>query len=68
LNNPGLVVTLLGTLGFVALIFYEMFVFAPRELADPGASALSWAIRFAIFYVSLVAAILAGGSSPLLLT
>jgi hypothetical protein len=68
LNNLGLVVTLLGTLGFAALIFYEMFVFAPRELADPGASAISWGIRFAIFYVSLVVAILGGGSSPLLLT
>ena len=43
-----------------------MFVFAPRELADPGASALSWAVRFAIFYVSLVVAILAGSSGALL--
>lgn len=66
LNDPGLVISLFGILGFAALIFYEMLVFAPRELADPGASALSWAIRFAIFYVSLVIAILAGSSAPLL--
>jgi hypothetical protein len=65
LHNPGLVLSLLGILGFAALIFYEMFVFAPRELADPGASTLSWAVRFTIFYVSLVVAILAGSSGPL---
>jgi len=66
LNNPVLVINLLAILGFVALIFYEMFVFAPRELADPGASTLSWAVRFAIFYVSLVVALFAGSPGPLL--
>lgn len=60
-------INLLAILGFVALVFYEMFVFAPRELADPGGSALSWAVRFAVFYVSLVVAMLAGSSGPLLL-
>jgi hypothetical protein len=65
LNNLPLVIELFGILGFVALIFYEMFVFAPRELADPGASSLSWAVRFAIFYVSLVIALFAGGSAAL---
>ena len=66
LQNVGAVFGLLAILAFAALIFYEMFVFAPRELADPGASALSWAVRFAIFYVSLVVAILAGNSGALL--
>jgi len=66
LQNVGAVFGLLAILAFAALIFYEMFVFAPRELADPGASALSWAVRFAIFYVSLVVAILAGSSGALL--
>jgi hypothetical protein len=65
LNNLPLVIELFGILGFVALIFYEMFVFAPRELADPGASSLSWAVRFAIFYLSLVIALFAGGSAAL---
>jgi hypothetical protein len=68
LNNPVLVINLLGILGFAALVFYEMFVFAPRELADPGASTLSWAVRFAIFYISLVFATLAGSSGPVLVT
>jgi len=67
LDNWGLIFSLLGILLFAALIFYEMLVFAPRELADPGASALSWAARFTIFFVSLVVAILAGSSGHLLI-
>jgi hypothetical protein len=66
LHNPALEVELLGIIGFAALIFYEMLVFAPRELADPGASTRSWAIRFTVFYVSLLVAIFAGSSGPLL--
>jgi hypothetical protein len=66
LHNVVFVMEVAGILGFAALIFYEMFVFAPRELADPGASTLAWAIRFAIFYVSLLVAILVGSSGPLL--
>ena len=66
LHNPVFMIELMVVLGFAALIFYEMLVFAPRELADPGASTLSWAIRFAIFYVSLIVAIIAGSSGPLL--
>ncbi|MEP7361373.1 MAG: hypothetical protein ABI744_07325 [Chloroflexota bacterium] len=66
MHNPIFVIELFGILGFIALIFYEMFVFAPRELADPGASSRAWAVRFAIFYVSLAAAILVGGSGLLL--
>jgi len=66
LRDIGLALGLLGILAFVALIFYEMFVFAPRELADPGASTLSWAVRFVLFYASLLIAIFAGNSGPLL--
>ncbi|MEP7378233.1 MAG: hypothetical protein ABI725_01580 [Chloroflexota bacterium] len=67
LKNLALVIQLFAILGFAALIFYEMLVFAPRELADPGASTRAWAVRFAIFYVSLVIAMCVGNSAPLLL-
>jgi hypothetical protein len=45
----------------------QCLVLAPRELADPGASTASWVIRFAVFYVSLLAAIIVGGSIPTLI-
>jgi hypothetical protein len=65
LDNLVFVIGLLAILAYAALIFYLMFVFAPRELADPGASNLSWTIRFALFYASLLIAIFAGSAGPL---
>ncbi len=62
-----LAVTLLGIVAFIALVLYLALVVAPRELADPGASTASWVIRFAIFYVSLLVAIVVGGSIPTLI-
>ena len=62
-----LAVTLLGIVAFIALVLYLALVVAPRELADPGASTASWVVRFAIFYVSLLVAIVVGGSIPTLI-
>ena len=45
----------------VSWIFYSMLVFAPRELADPGAPTAWWVFRFGVFYVSVVASLVAGG-------
>ncbi len=66
LNNLVAEIGLLAILAYAALIFYLMFVFAPRELADPSASNLAWAVRFVVFYVSLLIAIFAGSAGPLL--
>lgn len=65
LNNLVFAIELLAILAYAALVFYLMFVFAPRELADPGASNLAWAMRFVVFYVSLLIAIFAGSAGPL---
>jgi hypothetical protein len=45
---------------FVSWIFYAMLVYAPRELASPGASARSWAVRFGVFFLTLMAGIAIG--------
>jgi hypothetical protein len=46
----------LVTLGFAtlgSLVFYLMFVFAPRQIAEREGTTLTWAVRFAVFLVSL---------------
>jgi hypothetical protein len=41
------------TIGIVAiLIFYVMFVFAPRQVADREGTPRTWAVRFLLFLVS----------------
>jgi hypothetical protein len=65
--EPVMVVYIFALLGFAAGIFYLMLIFVPRELADPGASTFVWGLRFALFYASLVGAIVIGGSVPVLL-
>lgn len=67
LNNIVFAIELLAILGYGALVFYLMFVFAPRELADSGASNLSWSIRFLVFYASLLIALFAGSAGPLVI-
>ena len=67
LHNPVFMIELNGGPGLRCPdLLRDARLLAPRELADPGASTLSWAIRFAIFYVSLIVAIIAGSSGPLL--
>jgi hypothetical protein len=63
-----LAVTFLVILTFVGGIFYMMLIFVPRELADPGASTRAWLLRFGLFYVSLLAAILLGSAVPIVIT
>ncbi len=41
----------LATIG--CLVFYLMFVFAPRQIAEREGSTLAWAVRFGAFVVSL---------------
>jgi hypothetical protein len=36
-----------------ALVFYVMFVFAPRQIAEREGTAGSWAVRFIVFIVGL---------------
>ncbi len=43
-----------------------MLVFAPRELADPGAPTRTWAVRYLIFLVSLVLALALNDDTPVL--
>jgi hypothetical protein len=50
LAGAAFVITI-GTLG--ALIFYVMLVFAPRQVAEREGTAMTWAIRFALYLVSL---------------
>lgn len=66
LNNLMLLVQLLILLALAAVPFYLALIFVPRELADPGGDVRSWAIRFVVFYVSLVVAIALGGGSPVI--
>ena len=55
LAEAGLASGLALGLGVVAaLVFYVMFVFAPRQIAEREATPLSWAIRFGVFIVGLV--------------
>jgi hypothetical protein len=51
----GLFILLLIFGGMAA--YYAMFVVAPRELADPEASGMRWAVRFALFVVASLAGI-----------
>ncbi len=36
------------------LVYYLMFVFAPRQIAGAGAGWLQWAVRFALYLVGLI--------------
>lgn len=54
-------------MGAAATMFYLMLVFAPRELADPGAPRLAWIIRYALFLVTLGVALLIGGFPAVLI-
>ncbi len=65
-NAISLLVTVAAIILAVSWIFYAMLIFAPRELADPGAPTRSWAVRYLVFLVSLVVALLLGGSTPVL--
>jgi len=62
--------TIVATVGAIILavswIFYSMLVFAPRELADPGASTRTWVTRYLVFLASLVVSLVAGGTTPVL--
>jgi hypothetical protein len=49
----------------VSWIFYAMLVFAPRELADPGAPTRWWALRFGLFWASVIVGLMLGGSAPI---
>ncbi len=51
----------------VSWIFYAMLVFAPRELADPGAPTRWWILRFGLFWVSLILGMALGGGAPVAL-
>ncbi len=69
LANPNailLLITVAAIILAVSWIFYSMLIFAPRELADPGAPTRSWAVRYLVFLVCLVVALLLGGSTPVL--
>jgi hypothetical protein len=61
-----LVALVVGISLAVSWIFYSMLVFAPRELADPGAPTAWWVLRFGVFWVSVVASLVLG-SAPLIL-
>ena len=61
-----LAVQLLIILALAAVPFYLALVFVPRELADPGDRTAAWAIRFGVFYVSLLVAIALGGDVPVI--
>ncbi|HVM29437.1 MAG TPA: hypothetical protein VM305_01515 [Candidatus Limnocylindrales bacterium] len=65
-ENLVLTLYVLAIIGFAGWIFYAMLIFVPRELADPGGSTRSWAVRFAFFYVTLVAAMFVGATVPVL--
>jgi hypothetical protein len=60
-----LVALVVGVSLAVSWIFYSMLVFAPRELADPGAPTAWWAVRFGVFWVSVVAGLVLG-STPVI--
>jgi hypothetical protein len=65
-NVISLMATVVVIILAVSWIFYSMLIFAPRELADPGAPTRDWAARYLVFLVSLVLALLLGGNSPVL--
>jgi len=69
LRDPS-ALTIVATVGGIILavswIFYAMLVFAPRELADPGASTPTWVTRYLVFLATLVVALVAGGTTPVL--
>jgi hypothetical protein len=65
-SNLVLTINILFIVAAVGWIFYAMLIFVPRELADPGGSSRAWMVRFVFFYLTLVAAILLGGTVPVL--
>jgi hypothetical protein len=65
-ENLILTLSILAIIGFAGWIFYAMLIFVPRELADPGGSTRSWAVRFGFFYLTLIAAMFLGGAVPVL--
>jgi len=65
-NAIPLIATVAAIVLAVSWIFYAMLIFAPRELADPGAPTRSWTVRYLVFLVSLVVALLLGGTTPVL--
>ena len=48
----------------VSWIFYAMLVFAPRELSDPGTPTRWWALRFGLFWVSVIVGLMLDGGAP----
>jgi hypothetical protein len=59
-KGPALLLDIVLICLFVSWIFYAMLVYAPRELASPGASVRSWVVRFGVFFSTLVAGIVIG--------
>ena len=56
ISEPGAVaatlfVVAIATVGIA--VFYVMLVFAPRQIAEREGSPATWAVRFALFVVSL---------------
>jgi hypothetical protein len=49
-----LVLFVLGVLGLLSLVAYGVFVFAPRQIAEPEGSWRAWATRFAVYMFSIV--------------
>jgi hypothetical protein len=62
-----LIVLIVGVSLAVSWIFYAMLVFAPRELADPGAPTRWWALRFGLFWVSVIVGLMLGGGAPIII-
>lgn len=63
-----IVVTVAAIILAVSWIFYSMLVFAPRELADPGASTRAWVTRYLVFLASLSIALILDGATPVIVT
>ncbi len=63
-----LVPEILLIVAMVSWIFYAMLVFAPRELASPGDTTRAWAVRFGLFFVTLLIGVVAGNAQAVLIT
>lgn len=63
-----IVATVAAIILAVSWIFYSMLVFAPRELADPGASTRAWVTRYLVFLASLSIALILDGATPVVIT
>ena len=53
-DSQGLLGLELTLLFFGVLIFYLVFMFAPRAVAGNSGSWRSWALRFAIYFIGAV--------------